>query len=141
MTKKPCRICRRWFMPDAHAGQRQRVCSAAACQSERRRRNAAAWRETNAEDAAADSLRSRLQAKPEPSAERLTADPLAILSPRAARIAVGPKVQVVLEEYAKVVLNTARIAVTSKTPREGMVSSKVPSRVGESQTAGTDLGP
>lgn len=47
--KKPCGICRRWFKPDPRAGKRQRVCSAAACQSERPRRNAAAWREQNAQ--------------------------------------------------------------------------------------------
>ena len=32
LRKRPCRICRRWFQPHARAGERQRVCSEAACQ-------------------------------------------------------------------------------------------------------------
>jgi hypothetical protein len=45
---RPCAICRKWFLPDARVKDRQHACSAAACQSERRRRTQAAWREAHA---------------------------------------------------------------------------------------------
>jgi hypothetical protein len=41
--KRPCRICRRWFVPDPRVGERQHVCQRAACQAERQRRNHEAW--------------------------------------------------------------------------------------------------
>lgn len=47
LTKRPCRICRRWFVPDRRVGRRQRVCSATACQIARRARTQASWRRRN----------------------------------------------------------------------------------------------
>ena len=58
--KRPCRICRRWFLPSARQsarpGDRQRVCSGDACQQERRRRTQARWRAGNPEYFAARRL-------------------------------------------------------------------------------------
>jgi hypothetical protein len=45
--KRPCSICRRWFLPDTRVGARQYVCSAAECQQRRRRRKQAQWRARN----------------------------------------------------------------------------------------------
>jgi len=39
LKKRPCRICRRWFLPDRRVGDRQKVCTSAECQTERHRRN------------------------------------------------------------------------------------------------------
>jgi hypothetical protein len=47
LTKRPCRICRRWFVPDRRVGRRQRACSAPACQIARRARTQASWRRRN----------------------------------------------------------------------------------------------
>ena len=47
LTKRPCRICRRWFVPDRRIGRRQRACSATACQIARRARTQASWRRRN----------------------------------------------------------------------------------------------
>lgn len=133
--KKPCGICHRWFKPDPRAGSRQRVCSAEACQSERRRRNAAVWRERNAEELEAGRLRSRLQATPPPADEVAAAAPLSRLSTRAARIAVGLKTQVVLDEYARVVLAARRIAVP---PKVGVQGSDCPRVQGVAPRIETD---
>lgn len=43
VKKRPCRICRCWFLPDIRAGSRQMVCSKQECQRERHRRNCADW--------------------------------------------------------------------------------------------------
>lgn len=45
--KKRCRFCRRAFRPDPRQGSRQRACSAAACQQERRAETQARWRAKN----------------------------------------------------------------------------------------------
>jgi hypothetical protein len=45
--KKPCRICRRWFRPDARVGERQRACDKPECQTARRKKTQADWRKRN----------------------------------------------------------------------------------------------
>jgi hypothetical protein len=47
LTKRPCCICRHWFVPDGRIGRRQRACSATACQIARRARTQASWRHRN----------------------------------------------------------------------------------------------
>jgi hypothetical protein len=47
--KRPCRICRKWFLPDPRVGARQRACSSAECQSQRRSETQASWRKRNPE--------------------------------------------------------------------------------------------
>lgn len=41
--KRPCCICRRWFLPDARVGARQRACGAEECQRARHREADRAW--------------------------------------------------------------------------------------------------
>ena len=45
--KRPCSICRCWFLPDPRVGARQKTCSSPACQAERRRRTQCNWRQKN----------------------------------------------------------------------------------------------
>ena len=45
--KRPCAECRRWFLPDARAGDRQRTCGSAVCQQARRQRTHREWRAQN----------------------------------------------------------------------------------------------
>ena len=47
LTKRPCRICRRWFVPDRRVGRRQRACAVPACQIARRAKTQASWRRRN----------------------------------------------------------------------------------------------
>ncbi len=45
--KRPCRFCRKWFLPDPRVGARQRACSSAECQRNRRFETQASWRKRN----------------------------------------------------------------------------------------------
>ena len=45
--KRPCTICRRWFRPDTRVGGRQRACSKPECQTVRRQKTQAGWRNRN----------------------------------------------------------------------------------------------
>lgn len=47
LTKRPCSICRHWFVPDRRVGRRQRACSATTCQIARRAQTQASWRRHN----------------------------------------------------------------------------------------------
>jgi hypothetical protein len=49
LTKRPCRECRRWFVPDSRAGGRQHTCDRDECQAKRRAKTQASWRKRNPE--------------------------------------------------------------------------------------------
>jgi len=44
VKKRPCRICRKWFHPDARVGPRQRACGNPECRKKWRGKTQAAWR-------------------------------------------------------------------------------------------------
>lgn len=46
MIKKPCSVCRRWFVADPRVGKRQRTCGG-ACREKQRQRTQAEWRARN----------------------------------------------------------------------------------------------
>ena len=43
LRKRPCRFCRRWFLPDARQGEQQYACSKPACQTQRQATNQRDW--------------------------------------------------------------------------------------------------
>ena len=59
--KRPCRICRRWFMPDAKVKERQMTCGDEECQREWHRRKCKAWNKNNAEYFRANYLQKKLE--------------------------------------------------------------------------------
>src|SRR5208283_4819935 len=71
--KKPCRICRRWFHPDARVGERQRACTKPECQTARRQKTQAIWRKRNPDYAIAWRLDQRAAQTPPPEPLRLPA--------------------------------------------------------------------
>ena len=66
--RRPCCCCRQWFRPDPRVGARQRACSGAACQAQRRVGTQAAWRAANADYFPARRIQARAAAArpPEP---------------------------------------------------------------------------
>jgi hypothetical protein len=73
VRKKPCRICRRWFQPDARVGERQRACREPECQTARRRKTQADWRKRNPDYAIAWRLDQRSAQTPAPEPLRFPA--------------------------------------------------------------------
>ena len=71
--KKPCRICRRWFRPDARVGSRQRACDKPECQQAQRQKTQANWRARNPDYAVAYRIdqRHRPDAAQEPEPPRV----------------------------------------------------------------------
>ena len=66
--KRPCRVCRKWFLAHPRAGSRQKVCSSESCQRERHRRNCEDWRARHPDYDREARLRVRLGPDPEPDA-------------------------------------------------------------------------
>lgn len=105
--KRPCRICRRWFVPDPRAGDRQHVCSTADCQGERHRRACQRWHQREVPAERVHRLRQRLRVDVDggqgAAACRVSWD--------AVRDAVGLEVSVILEEISRLLEDVVRDAV------------------------------
>lgn len=128
--KRPCGICGHWFLPNARCGDRQKVCSAAACQRERHRRSCRKWHDRNPDYDREERLRNKLRkAETAPSA---VADPLSLrIDAEAARDAVGMEVHVVVDEIGRVLVEWARDAVfaqayviTKESPKHPLVAAR-----------------
>ena len=61
--KRPCCICRRWFVPDRRIGIRQRACAQRSCQGERHARAQAKWTRRNPDYFTARRLQLRRMEK------------------------------------------------------------------------------
>ena len=57
--KRPCAVCRRWYLPDPRTRHRQKTCGSDECRIEWRRRTQARWRARNPDYAADRRLRSQ----------------------------------------------------------------------------------
>lgn len=112
--RRPCRICRRWFDVDPHAGRRHRVCGSEACQRERNRRSCRRWREEHPEEVATYRLLEVLPADPETAVGVVEIDPIRVFDAAAVRHAVPVGTRVVIGQLAKVVLSMARHGVVPK---------------------------
>ena len=113
--KRPCRICGTWFRPHPRAGDRQRVCSAEACQRERHRRACEAWRSRNPDEEREGRLRQRVRRRlPEGLPRESAAALLRQIDWEAVRDAVGLEAGVVIEEVVEVVARGVKDAVSSE---------------------------
>ena len=77
--KRPCRICRRWFMPEPKLKDRQKTCADSHCKREWHRRKCAEWNKNNSDYFKSNYLQKKLDAatasekplKPLPAKSRL----------------------------------------------------------------------
>ncbi len=58
--KKPCCICRRWFLPDAKVKERQVTCGDKECQKEQHRKQCAKWNRKNTDYFRSNYLQKKL---------------------------------------------------------------------------------
>lgn len=58
--KRPCSICRRWFMPHPRLKDRQRTCGDPACRKEWHRKQCAQWNKRNGDYFKANYLQKKL---------------------------------------------------------------------------------
>jgi len=64
--KRPCSICRQWFLPEPRVKSRQHACGKPECQASRRRKTQASWRRRNRGYAAAWRIDQRAAQLSEP---------------------------------------------------------------------------
>jgi hypothetical protein len=66
--KRPCCICRKWFLPDVRQKNRQKTCDNPECRREHHRRQCAKWNKKNKEYFQSNYLNKKLEkvGKPPP---------------------------------------------------------------------------
>jgi len=95
LSKRPCRVCKRWFKPDARLGDRQKTCGDAACKREWHRRKCAEWNDKNSEYAKVNVLQRRIEAaKSRPAS---SGGPRSLLPQRYAKEVIEVQLVVILE--------------------------------------------
>ena len=60
--KRPCRICRRWFLPNARVKDRQMTCGDPTCKREWHRKKCQQWNRANRDYFRANYLQKKLEA-------------------------------------------------------------------------------
>jgi hypothetical protein len=60
--KRPCRICRRWFLPNPRLKSRQMTCGDARCKTEWHRKKCEKWNRSNSDYFKANYLQKKLEA-------------------------------------------------------------------------------
>jgi len=58
--KRPCRICRRWFLPNPRLKDRQMTCADPKCKREWHRRKCAEWNKNNSDCFSSNYLHKKL---------------------------------------------------------------------------------
>ncbi len=58
--KRPCRICHRWFLPDAKVKDRQVTCGDPECQKQQHKKQCAKWNRKNADYFRSNYLQKKL---------------------------------------------------------------------------------
>jgi len=72
--KRPCRICRRWFLPNPRLKQRQMTCGRAECQRQLHNKKCAEWNRKNSDYFKTNYLQKKID-----SATQCRGDPAAAL--------------------------------------------------------------
>lgn len=70
LRKRPCRFCRRWFLPNARLGDRQYACSEPSCQARRQGANESSWLAGHPSYLAGRAQKRRLTRSAESKAKR-----------------------------------------------------------------------
>lgn len=82
--KRPCRICKKWFLPNPRLGDRQKTCGAPECQRQWHARKCAEWNRKNRSYFQEIYLRRRLADLETASSEPLPSpSPVPALQPAA----------------------------------------------------------
>lgn len=80
--KRPCRICRRWFLPDPRLKERQMTCGQTECQKQWHKKKCAEWNRKNTDYFKANYLQKKIEAATQCRGDPQAALPVAVPASR-----------------------------------------------------------
>lgn len=105
--KRPCRICRRWFLPNPRLKQRQMTCGQAECQRQWHKRKCTEWNRKNTDYFKTNYLQKKIDTATQPRGDPETAMPAKHLAKvPASRMNTGMPL-----EYVKEVLGVQLVII------------------------------
>ena len=112
--KKPCCICRRWFLPDVRVGGRQRTCGRPECKDAHQKKTQASWRARNPDYFLVWRIQMRAGSERKPEPLRLSS-PLTSLPWDIARDEFGVKGADFIGTMGKLLLQTPKSELNGQT--------------------------
>ena len=101
--KRPCRICKRWFMPHPRLKDRQKTCGDPPCQQEWHRRKCAEWNRANVDYFKSNYLDKKLELTSSPRSRLKTGLPLGY-----AQQHIGTPQLIIIEYLSQLIIRRCR---------------------------------
>lgn len=131
--KRPCSICRRWFLPDPRVRGRQHVCSNPDCQRQRRAGTQRRWRQNNADYYVARYLQQRHSGDRSPEPLRVPSQ-LRRLPWDLVQDEMKPKPADILALLARMLLRVVQDAIGGQLPVSKVELGRIPPGASQSQS-------
>jgi len=110
--KRPCRICRRWFLPDPRLKERQMTCGQTECQRQWHKKKCSEWNRKNSDYFKANYLQRKIDTATQPRGDPAASSPKTV---PASRMNTGMPLEyvkevlgvdlVIIQEYLAQLLN------------------------------------
>ena len=119
--KRPCRVCKRWFIPHPRLKDRQKTCGDRQCQRQWHRRKCAQWNRANVDYFKANYLDKKHEATRLPQSRLKTGLPLGYVRGR-----IGSEHLIIIEYLSQLLMGRCRHLIDQQSMVKGPVSGQLP---------------
>jgi hypothetical protein len=132
IKKRPCRICKKWFLSDPRIGDRQKTCGTPECQRQWHNRKCAEWNLKNRACAQENYLRGRLELlaptsnlpptspppppSPTPSKQSLQGVSPLDYSRKVVQAVMGVQQLIIIEHIVRLLMRRVQAVIKAQTP-------------------------
>lgn len=124
MRKRPCRICKRWFLHHPRLKERQKTCGDPQCQREWHRRKCAEWNRQNIDYFKANYLAKKLEAVNAPKSRFKTGLPICY-----AQELIGNQQLIIIEYLSQLLMHRCRHLFGQQITVNGPARGRLPPSV------------
>ncbi len=117
--KRPCRICKRWFIPHPRLKDRQKTCGNLPCQREWHRRKCEQWNHNNVDYFKDNYLDKKLEQTGTPRSRLKTGLPLCYVKQR-----IGAQQLIIIEYLSQLLVRRCRHLISQHPMVNGPSSSQ-----------------
>jgi hypothetical protein len=119
--KRPCRVCKRWFIPHPRLKDRQKTCGSAQCQREWHRRKCEQWNHNNVDYFKDNYLDKKLEQTGTPQSRLKTGLPLCYVQQL-----IGTPQLIIIEYLSQLLLRRCRHLIRPHPMVNGLSSGQQP---------------
>ena len=124
IRKRPCRVCKRWFIPHPRLKDRQKTCGDQQCQREWHRRKCEQWNHNNVDYFKENYLDKKLKLTGTPQSRLKTGLPLCYVQDR-----IGAQQLIIIEYLSQLLMRRCRHLIRPHPLVNGPLSGRQPASV------------